>query len=201
MQKNSTIWGVLRFNPRGIHKILNIPTFNIVPRGNPCLGHVAPHNLSINMPRVKISFAHMSTNSTRFPCQLAKSFDTSPTTCEAIPYHVNMYGLYGLYSEQSFFCLANRTERDISLIRCLFDLVQSALGSWRQGLCSCSFWSDSEHFYFGAKFWPLVQIMINNTKTKPYFLRCTWDDSVLACVHTKIYVGWKCIRVCTYKGW
>jgi hypothetical protein len=27
-----------------------------------------------------------------------------------------------------------------------------------------------------------------NTK-KPYFLRHTWDDSVLGCIHTEVYAG------------
>jgi hypothetical protein len=61
-------------------------------------------------------------------CQLSKSYDMSPATCEAVPYHVSMYGLYDCTVSNFFPYLENQTERDISLIRCLFEPVRSALG-------------------------------------------------------------------------
>jgi hypothetical protein len=39
--------------------------------------------------------------------------------------------LYRLYSQQIFACLAKQTDRDIFRIRCPFEPIQVALGSYR----------------------------------------------------------------------
>jgi hypothetical protein len=51
MRRCSTMGGGPGFDPHGLHIILTT-IFNTVPRGSPCLGHVAPSNLSKNVPRV-----------------------------------------------------------------------------------------------------------------------------------------------------
>jgi len=109
--------------------------------------HVAPLN-STSMPCVQLPFAHIY----HLIIQSTLSMSVLPRV-GSYPFHVN---LYELYSQQIFASLEKRTEHDISLIRCLFEPIQSALGSWWWGLCTCLFWGDSEHFDFWAKFWPLV---------------------------------------------
>lgn len=161
----SKIWTKCRglgFDPRGLHKIFRQTTFNMVPHGNPCMGHVAPPNLpsTCHASKSNLSTCLPIQNLTHhLPTQLLlrqhfHMSDHTPATSACTDCTNCTVSVF-------FPCLANRTKRDISLIRCLFDPVWSALGSWWWGLHSCLFWGDFEHFYFWAKFWPLIQILIN----------------------------------------
>jgi hypothetical protein len=44
-----------------------------------------------------------------------------------------------IVQSSNFAYLTKRTDRDIFLIRCLFDTIQVALGSYRRCLCTCLF--------------------------------------------------------------
>jgi len=132
----------------------------MVPRGSPCLGHVAPNHLT---KRCHVSQQDLSTSAN----QRLPHHQLPPQRTDMPRQH--LYGLYGLYSQDIFFvCLTIRTERDISLIQRSFEPKWVALGSWRRGLCSCSFWGNSKNFDFWAKFWPLVQILIMPSHWKAF---------------------------------
>ena len=91
-------------------------------------------------------------NSTPSMC-FVQSHDMSivwSTQSDCTDYIVNIFFAY----------LEKWTERDISRIQCLFEVVQAALGSWGRGLHTSLFSSNSEHFDFWAYFDPIDHLII-----------------------------------------
>jgi hypothetical protein len=126
------------FDPHRLHKILNTkPNQKMVPRGSPCLGHVAPPHLPKNATCQNMIHPTCvcQSNLPIITCHIIIHHIIMPHQCTCAtsvirPCHVSTDCTDCTVSQQFFFaCLANRTERDISLIRCLFDPVRSALGS------------------------------------------------------------------------
>jgi hypothetical protein len=67
------------FEPHRLHKNFKHQNNNRVPRGSPCLGHVAPPNLPINMPRVKNHSPHVKS---KLACPLS--------TCHITTCHMSL---------------------------------------------------------------------------------------------------------------
>jgi hypothetical protein len=125
--KALNLGGGPRFNSHGLHKPFTHNNQNRVPRGSPCLGHVAPYNSPIFFYHVSsinsTILCHVNDNSTS--CHVNIMPRHLPRVSHTLPHQQ----LYGLYNKQIFAYLANQTERDISLIQCPFEPVRSALGS------------------------------------------------------------------------
>jgi hypothetical protein len=121
--------GGLGFDPHGLHKIFT-------PTTTGC--HVAAH-----------AWATWHHPICQKPCHVSKPIHPCVCQLNAFPRHIFTLPHHHLPCPHAtsvvrpchvitctdctvnnfFACLANRTERDISLIRCLFDPVRSALGS------------------------------------------------------------------------
>jgi hypothetical protein len=110
-------WEVQGSTPVDSTKILTYQ--NRVPRGNPCLGHVAPHYWPI---KCHVSKHDSPTSPTRLSNQHLPCHHHSMSDCTTLP-RQHVQNCMDCTVNNFFACLANRTERDISLIRCPFDPV------------------------------------------------------------------------------
>jgi len=100
------------------------------------------------VPHVTISLIHLSTINYIVSANASLQHHLySRTTC-TISYLVSTVQTVHTVQSTNFASLEKRTDHDILVIRCPFEPVQVALGSYRWGLHTRLFWIDSEHFDF-----------------------------------------------------
>jgi hypothetical protein len=104
LSKDLVYGGGPRFETHRLHKKkFNIPQTrcHVAAHAWATWHHTTCKKLAMHLNLIRPRVTQFSNQN--FPCHLSKSSDTSPTMCEVVPFHVSMYGLYELYSQQFFF--------------------------------------------------------------------------------------------------